>query len=217
MSKYIIPEKFKEGFEDLITFKEELFDKLVRFFSEVKIGTGPVEFSKELKEHFPNQANLNLSQVLYSFGSLLNNKAEISNIELAKELTEAFNELSSEKINNDLLNARLCSLFQASNNLKITVKALELLKENDNVYTDSRILSDVRMIFNEDLTEDNNCALIMHNLRLNYLSNNEEKEFYISLDLNDLKKLQKTINRAIEKDETIKNINNNLQFIYINE
>lgn len=209
----MIPDKFKEGFEDLITIEEDFFEKLVQVFSEVKIGTGPIEFSEEMKANLPDQATSNLSQVLYSFGSLLNNKAEISNSELAKELTEAYDELN----NNDLLYKRLCSLFEAANNLKITVKALELLKENDNVYIGSRVLSDVRMILSEELTGNDNCALIMHNLRLNYLSNNEEKEFYISLDLNDLKKLQKTINRAIEKDETIKNINNNLQFIYINE
>lgn len=215
MSKFKIPQAFIQGFKELATIDDALIAKITSFLQGMSLGMGPTAFMNKLKEE-DSSIGRELANVVYSFGALLNRNANANLNEMARDLSQACKEADLPNVE-DLEN-RLIKIFQASRNLKLTSKAIELLKENDNVYIDSRVLSDIRMVFDDNLNHDDRCAMVMHNLKLTYQTSNEEKEFYISLDHADLIKLKQTIERAIEKDDILRNtVTKDITFININE
>jgi hypothetical protein len=215
MSKIKIPEIFKKGFTDLAKINDSTLDSVVTYVKFSALGAGPGIFIDELIK-LDKLISVELAEVIYSFGALLNRNPSLKKEELALDLVEAYK--SNDLPDSDKLYVNLIKCFDVSTNLKLTTKAIELLSENENVYLDSRILSDVRLVFNDSLENENRCALILHNLKLSFQSNNEEKEFYLSLDKNDLLKLKEVVERAIEKDNVLRKDDfAKLKFIDINE
>ncbi|HET6386457.1 MAG TPA: hypothetical protein VFJ58_23945 [Armatimonadota bacterium] len=64
------------------------------------------------------------------------------------------------------------------------------------------MLSDVRHVFSHDLAPV--AAVIVHQLRIGYLEDVERKEFWVTLDTNDLDQLIATLDRARTKAEKLR-------------
>jgi hypothetical protein len=82
-------------------------------------------------------------------------------------------------------------------------KALSLRNEYERILDDTRILTDIRPVFDEDA--DNpaiTAAIVNHTLRFSYTSGDgESHESHFALDISDLNKLRKQIDKAIKKDK----------------
>lgn len=100
---------------------------------------------------------------------------------------------------------RLSELLEASNALNIAAKAANVITENEHVFLESRILSDIRVIF-QNLETIPTEAVIIHNLRITYRQGDDKKEFFVALDNSDLAKLGKQILRAELKLKSIEKI-----------
>ena len=96
------------------------------------------------------------------------------------------------------------------------LKAQDLIRENPNNFYESRIVSDIRIVYDDDseLQKKEQFALIVHHLRIKYFSKAKPRdEIFISLDIADLHNLRKVIDRAIEKDELMRTNNHELTFV----
>ena len=60
------------------------------------------------------------------------------------------------------------------------------------------------MIFNDNIRDNNRNALLIHHLHIEYVKEGYRK-IILLLDLADLKSLKESIERAINKEEIIKN------------
>lgn len=82
-------------------------------------------------------------------------------------------------------------------------KAYALRNEYERILTDSRIMSDIRPVFDDDeKTPSIQAATVNHTLRLTYRAGDgKSHEFHLALDADDLGKLKAQIDRAIEKDK----------------
>ena len=87
--------------------------------------------------------------------------------------------------------------------VQIATKALDISYEYANVLQYSRIMTDVRPIFNEDADEIRG-AVVSFTLRMNYYNAGEGKSLSIALDAADLRILSYQCNRALQKAETAK-------------
>ncbi len=83
-------------------------------------------------------------------------------------------------------------------------KAISIAADSPRLFSEARVVSDLRPIFGDRVTEAPIGAVVMHNLRINYAQEGEEREFFIHLDTRDLKTLQEHIARALEKDKTLR-------------
>ena len=88
----------------------------------------------------------------------------------------------------------------------IISKISYLSDENPNHYLKSHLITDLRYIFYSEPTEIPDYALIKHTLKLNYFSNKKLQEIFITLDNEDLKELKQNIERAIEKEKTLREL-----------
>jgi hypothetical protein len=217
MAKYQIPENHRPGFDAIIKLNNEDANALAKAIKDVPVGASPKSFFNQLQE----QLEINgISKIAFTLSSLVGLRAfeGTSDEGTAQEVAESYsesveNELSKEEYDN-LVN-KLTLFFSSFQNLISTYKANNLLLANDKLYKESKVISDIRIVFNENIEESNRHAVIIHNLQLKYLCMDDEKEFFISLNTADLKELKEQVERALEKDFLIKKDYNIINFIDI--
>ena len=80
------------------------------------------------------------------------------------------------------------------------VKADILLHENERNYSDSKILTDIRSVFDSGDKLFSGGAVIIHQLKIKYQDNDSmEREFFLALDTSDVQKMLKTLEKAEKK------------------
>lgn len=178
--------------KDLEVFLSEIRKEKFQDISELE--------SKNFSFSQPNLNKKNLQKIISAFQGLYFIR-EYSGVEtekliedLAYELNEDYDETFKDKfltvLNND--------------NIRILVKAHRLHYDNESLFSNSRIISDIRPVFSSDPSEIPSDMVVNHTLKLSLTNNGKDKEVYASLDVEDLRKLQKSINRAIKKDKTLR-------------
>jgi hypothetical protein len=85
-----------------------------------------------------------------------------------------------------------------------------VMTEHERIFVDARVMTDIRTIFHQDVSERPNAAVLVHMLRItarDVLGN--EKAQYFALDTNDIRVLKQLTDRAISKEETLTELMNN--------
>jgi hypothetical protein len=227
MVRYQIPTAYMPGLKSLLSFPQEEVKPLAAFIEEIEVGTGPQRFASSFEDKFKSSKGYdrNLAVTIYGLGGFrLNQKENYSNEEIAGSITSSFVAQSAPRKDvftpdqSAQLSANLLILLNASNKLNLTFKAFSLQSENEIVFRDNHIVTDIRPLFNEDLEDNHRHGLIVHHLKVNAEINGDQKEFYFSMTVNDLHKLQEQILRAIEKDRLLRqDYQSNISFISITE
>ena len=105
------------------------------------------------------------------------------------------------------LQKHLLEIFNHSDKLSLAIKASELINEEDKRFMDSRVVTDIRLIFNDVVDEgieELRSAMVVHHLNIGFKkSDGEYDKVIIAIDYDDLKSLKKDIDRAINKEEVI--------------
>jgi hypothetical protein len=82
-----------------------------------------------------------------------------------------------------------------------------VMTEHEKVFSDARILTDVRPIFHDDISEKPKAAVIVHMLRLTTRDIfGSQKAQYFAMDANDIRFMKQLIDRAIKKEDTLKTL-----------
>ena len=169
---------------------------------------------------FESSQIISISSTIFSLGNILNT-LELPIEEFASELTNSYSDIKELKLNvhdKKHLENRVLLVLKNIGSLKLTFKALSLLRENNQNLTESHIITDIRLVFQEQIENRERHAVIIHKLKLEFRKDNENKEFFLALDNNDLVKLKRQIERALEKEELIKqDYQNTISFIDISE
>ena len=137
-------------------------------------------------------------------------RLDISVGDFAKGVSDGINDFEetegivfSEEDKNRLAQ-RLTELLGIEKPLGITSKANDVMIEQDRYFCSARILTDVRPIFQSDLTSVPTEAVIVHNLKITYHQDRQHKEFFVAMDSEDIQALKSAIERAELKSRTAK-------------
>lgn len=82
-------------------------------------------------------------------------------------------------------------------------KALALLNDEDRLFLRSKIITNVRPIFEEDVALPIIGSIITHSLKISVRSNGGNENYYFALDSRDLLELKDSIDRAIAKSNAL--------------
>lgn len=123
--------------------------------------------------------------------------------EFADELVKSMNASGNEKIlvaDADSLRVRnrLTKLLSARG-FGLEAKANGLRRDAEHVYCASRVLTDVRPVFGDKLSDGPVRTLIMQTLRLGYHDYEQHRDLYVSLSEADVARLIEHLTRAQEK------------------
>jgi len=213
MALFEIPKRYYPTLRDLIALNEQQTSKLIEALEELPLS---LNSKKSLVAVLAKLKRVQLlhGEEIISFLSFLHYALEkedekIIPQELAFDVAEAINNEESlpslNQVDKQNFSNRLVAFLQASSSLGIIAKGEKLFWDHERVYLDSRILTDIRTVFQE-FNDQPVGAVIVHNLRVTYHQNDQEKELFMALDESDLVNLSQQIARARAKVKAIKEL-----------
>jgi len=88
-----------------------------------------------------------------------------------------------------------------------TVKAGPVLTAHERIFAGAKIMTDLRPIYHRDASEKPDAALIVHMLRITQRDDDGNRsDLYFALDSNDIRLMRDVIERALQKEVTLKGI-----------
>jgi hypothetical protein len=205
-----IPERYRPGLEKLAVLDNEVFVKLL----EAIKNSPPTLHSEDIASLAHNQYDiesedaLDIIESIISLYSLRETEYFLTD-QLAAEISKALQGESSIKLSNKVINQlqkRLSDFLEIRGPLEIASKAANLIMEHENIFSNSRVLTDLRPIFKPEIEDGIGGALISHILRISYKNINGSQESFFALDLGDIQQLLEQLERALEKEESLKKL-----------
>jgi len=101
----------------------------------------------------------------------------------------------------------LVTALSLEQTLGTAVKAGPILTSHERIFSGAKIISDIRPIFHLNVSEKPGAAMIVHMLRITQRDDNDnEADLYFALDSNDLIAMKELLDRATEKEATLKSL-----------
>lgn len=221
MAKYGIPPPLINGFELLAALSETDIQSIISLIEKSELGEGVKSLSEKLS--LETSINDNDSrEIMRSLFSTLNiyNDSNDTVEKFAEDFINSYKmffRINEESPKLDDLKNKLSKILPSFKSIKQTLKAKELIVQNPNNFAEAKIISDVRIVYDDDseMNKKEQIAVLIHNLRITYSdgAGRPDKFFYVSLDLSDLGKLKEIVNRALEKDNLIRTNTHDLSFV----
>lgn len=218
-NRYTIPTDFLPGFKAILDVEDTNWQKIVKSIPQIKEGAGPKTIEKQLRQSVENLGDAILPITIFSLGSLLKDNSGQEE-EIAEDLVEAYKKADThiDAAAEQKLLDRLSELLQSMHAIAVTYKALQLMEEAQQVFVDGRIITDIRLVFNDEVADQKRHALVVHNCRIETREGRQKKDLFFSCTKNDLLEIRNQIDRALQKEETMrKDYDNAMPFIDIKE
>ena len=103
----------------------------------------------------------------------------------------------------------LTALLSSNETFGVMAKAHDIQKQQAHVYCNARILTDIRPVFKKDAADGPTAAFVTHTLRISTHDEGDfstAKDFFVSLDEDNLKELRRLVDRAVTKAEALKSL-----------
>jgi hypothetical protein len=89
--------------------------------------------------------------------------------------------------------------------LGTAAKAGDVLTQHERIFQAARVVTDLRPIFHVDVTERPDAAVIIHTLKITQRDHfGHRSDLYFALDHNDVVAMKEVIERALKKEQTLK-------------
>jgi len=212
MASYRIPQHFLSGFKALSKLKDSSAKQIAEYIQNFDTGVKSDLIIESAKKDIQNTGLTEdeLTKAFETIFSLINLKDQTDEKteNLIGDLVDSFRtQDDSATIDTENLKNNLSLLLTTRGNINLTIKALKLLGEYEKILVDTRIITDVRFVFEENIEKNSNNAVIVHQLKISFNENDKLRDNYFALDANDLKSLRDNIERALKKEELIKKMN----------
>lgn len=223
MNNLKIPPQYNVGIRLIIKTDEPVFNKLLNAITEVHPSVDINNLSLEISPKIEELSINDLQEILRTIRSIysLRNRENIKNNEIIRGLInavstdESFSDLSAEELT--VFEDRLNELFVIDGCISISSEAITLLQEYEHIFSNSRIVTDVRPIFKTEKKEGIAGALVVHNLRIAYQDASGIKEFYVALDSNDVKNLYEQLSQSLIEADIIQTMLNKANVLYLDQ
>jgi hypothetical protein len=219
--KLNIPERYQSG----VALIRQLDDNSVQEIRnaldrtlDIKTSDQDVASGRKLDElavtavtSVSSKSNLNFKRIAEALVVLYGAKSvkDISVEEFADRVCEAMEHLDSPDLKlpsaeREPFKRKLIILLGA-NVFGIASKIVDLRTDDERVFCQARILTDLRPVFGSRIEEGPQGMVVVHLLKLGFHSASEKhQEFFVSLDSDDLQTLRNLIDRAEAKARSLK-------------
>lgn len=101
--------------------------------------------------------------------------------------------------------AFISRVVSAENGFGKSLKSSDLLTQNQRNFAGARVISDVRPMYDEEISTGGRptAAVITHSLKVDFVENDQRKEWYVGMDTSDLRRLSREVQRALDKLESL--------------
>lgn len=212
MAKYIskIPDNDKSSLRKIISLNEEDAVKLIQIFNEAPVILNVRAFNQNILSKIDFLDDKDAKNLVNTIGSLYQVRLDLdlSIDEFVDEIVEVMNESGDdfrELLDNDIekFRERFSKLLNV-NALSLRTKTASLIVDHQIVYKSAKIISDIRPVFGDDIEQSPVGASLVHNLKVEYVENDELKYIHFALDDKDIGSLITLFKRTQSKSETLK-------------
>jgi hypothetical protein len=203
-----IPERYRDGIIKLAEISEDGFNQLRAALAGAPECKDVKELSAWVGTETPALSDAERVAILRALAPMfrVQRNAGVTPTRFASDiLTSLLEEVPArmESVSADTLKARISQLIETNSLDLIGTKVDELRGEFEKTFCGARVLTDLRPVFKGSVEEDPGAMLLTHTLRLRYHEMGEHREFYVTMDADDLAKLQKSLARAKQKAATL--------------
>ncbi|MDF5709757.1 MAG: hypothetical protein PUP90_19340 [Nostoc sp. S4] len=210
-----IPEEYKSGIKFILNTDDDTIDIIISALRDFpptveniiyKISERIVQTKK-----IDRRIARDIVAILVSLRQLY--KENLSNEAIVTLLSKSIEQDAEFIVNPEQIERfqqRLSTLLKALENiafsLDISDKASDLLIEHERIFSDSRIITDIRPIFDSETERKVEAAILIHTLKIQYRDAEGTKEFYLGLDSDDLDILYQQIGIAIDNRDALESV-----------
>ena len=209
MANIQIPKSVKKGSEIATSLSRDDIKSIIQNLKDAQIGIS----SEELINSIVSTTTLNaddayeLIMMVQSFVGI-GDYFDKSSEDIVDDLIDTYEKSSLTVDNKDIFKDFLLQILEPSNTraINLTRKAYQLIFDRDNLLKDSRVITDVRPLFNDTEGEKIEALTIIYNLRVTYSRGrySEDENIVFALDDDDIDRLKRSLIRAEKKAEIIK-------------
>jgi len=206
-----IPERYRPGLARIRSMREDDFVQLTSALRNCPIVARFPLLSSGVASKVKTLNNREIDDILMALFSLAPSLSEPEMLvdKTASELVDAMRASEMEDLKlppeeEAKFKSRITTLLSIPS-VNMSAKASRVRTDYPNVFYDARILSDVRPIFDKPGAKPIG-EIINHTLRIDYRSHGVHKEFYVTLDAEDLNKLKRVFERAETKAASLKSL-----------
>jgi hypothetical protein len=215
-----IPDAAVPALQKIAAMPEEVFGSLTAILRQTKPLLSSSAFiakvGSQIKGLDPADFAVILG-VIYSLYKVKDAKRRSSQ-EVADAVSEAMAKKPSfgfpEKLS--ILSIRIKELLEFDTSVAVSFKAADVMTAHEHVFCNARILSDIRPVF-ADSMEVPGAAVIVHNLKIGFHNKTDGKhvEFYVALDVDDIRELKEIVERAEQKTAALKAVIAKSELLYL--
>ena len=204
-----IPEYYRPGIKHLIELSGEQIGQLI---SALRTEDPIYYLPRELAAHVASKVEIPasaVSAIINSITGLYTARAEtgLSIDQFAEVFFAAVEQQELKPSDPDKwqrFGNTVRDLLALNGALAVASKALNVVIEQDRIFLDARVLTDLRSVFKEDPKAPPSAMAIIHTLRINFRQSQELQSFFVAMDDRDIAKLKDVLNRAEEKSGTLR-------------
>jgi hypothetical protein len=207
-----IPKHHYGALAKLLHLDEGAFQMLIKVFQEKPPTISRENYTTYVVQNVDVDANdvADMLDVLISLYSV-RNEINLSSDDFVDTVVQAIGDTQYDALKPSdgdwsTIKDRIRELLSFDHSLGIIAKSSYLLTQHERVFQEARVFTDVRPIFSEDAQVSPIGGLIVHQLRIAYFEDNELKEFFVALDMDDIDKLRTQLNRADAKARSISSL-----------
>lgn len=217
-----LPRRYRSGYVRIDSLKDESFRELLAALWKAPSTISFDSLSSAVAATVDTIAVSDVEEIVPAalFLHQLKEALEQSSLEVAEGVTLGMEEGTSSSLTlaperHDDFRVRLMELLELEP-LNVIAKAGGLSVESERSLAETRILTDVRPIFEPDNPQARiTGAVIIHTLKVRYRTDDESKSIYITLTADDVRKLSEQLQRANTKAESLKSVLEAAQVDYI--
>lgn len=217
MAEITIPEPYEAGLKIILSLSNESIAELTSALLKIPAKVFPFSLADEIAVNVQSIPIDDLGNILETLQSLY-----FSNLDYeapADIMAEEISQVAAQKgglsqEDREKLRDRLAELLDIES-LRIVTKALRVLRNNQHIFHDARIITEIRPVFSSDVEEPPPAAVILHMLNITCHGTDGHKEFFIAMDTDDIEVLRDVIDRAEAKTLGLKQMLNKAGTIYL--
>ena len=208
MAKLTLSSQLIEGLKAFSSLNEEQLAGVISYTRNMPIDTS----IKKATKYF--HSDLGIEDAEGVFLTIVNTLRFIQNNKKEDVLNDIIISASSiDGIDIDKIRNIFSEFLSTPKNVTARNKAADLLGENNDNFNDCKIITDIRLVFEDNIAEPKRSAILIHKLHFELSNPSRLSDIFIHLDKKDLLELKDVIERAILKEDLIKEDYENINFI----
>ena len=206
-----IPPDEIPGIVKLYNLADDVIEGLIRALSSSKAVPDHEQMAAQIADRIEGIPKKDLTIILDTLYSLyhVREMSEVRPERFLNDLIEGISNTGREELGAvkgaevHRLRGRFKKLLSIDT-LNTVSRALALQRTGERLFSEAKILSDIRPVFGDNVTEQPVAAVITHTLKLTYHEDGEDKTFFVIFDSEDLERLRTIVERARTKDKTLR-------------